>query len=126
MYSAASAGLPFGLAMKSWPKPLAPPDSLKPGKSGGRKCVAIGPTNEPPRALRAASRSKPARMALRTLMLSSGLIVVLSGNHRKPPLASVESWSLLRRAARAGTLGGGVVVWVHFLPPPPRPAGARP
>ena len=74
MYFSATAMSPCGLARKSNPGPFLPPASSNPLMPGGMKCVPGMPTNEPPRALMAAVRSNAARIALRTLMLSSGLI----------------------------------------------------
>jgi len=79
MYCVARFMSPRGFFRKSNPGPAAPPASSKPGMPGGRKWVGMSPVNLPPRALRAASRSNPAMIALRTLMLSSGLIVVFIG-----------------------------------------------
>ena len=109
MYFSATAMSPFGLARKSKPGPLSPPASSNPPMPGGMKCVPGLPTNEPPRALMAASRSNAARIALRTLMSSSGLIARFSGNQRKPPPGSVTSWSFWRWTTRLSTCAGGLV-----------------
>ena len=116
MYFSATAMSPFGLARKSNPGPFSPPASSNPGMPGGRKCVPGLPTNEPPRALMAASRSNAARIALRTLMSSSGLIVLFSGNQRKPPPGSVTSWSFWRCTTRLSTCAGGLVSRTMFWP----------
>src|SRR4051795_8910533 len=114
MYFVATVMSPFWLERKSKPGPLSPPASSNPLMPGGMKCVPTGPTNLPPRALRAASRSNAARIALRTLMLSSGLMVMFSGNQRKPPDGTVLSWSLLCRTTRLSTCAGGDGLGVVF------------
>ena len=79
------------------PRALEPPACSNPGMPGGRKCVAMSPMNSPPRAARAASRSKPAMTALRTLMLSNGLFVVFSGSSGSRRSAPATNWSLISR-----------------------------
>ena len=70
---------PSGSGMKSMPGPCRPPASSKPGMPGGMKCVGDRRRASGRRASgAAASRSKPAMTALRTLMLSNGLTFVFS------------------------------------------------
>ena len=79
MYFLATAGSPLGLARKSRSVfCFRPPASSKPGMPGGIQPLAMSPRTAPPRVRRRALRSDAAMIALRTLRLSNGLIVVFS------------------------------------------------
>src|ERR1700761_3808501 len=67
----------------------------------------MSPTKAPPRARRTALRSKPAMIALRTLMLSNGLMVVFSGNQRNPPPGMATYWPLYFVTAVFSSAEGG-------------------
>ena len=79
--------------------------SSKPGMPGGRKCVAMADELAAAR-LEAASRSNAARIALRTLMSSSGC----RRGQREVAVAAargVTGWSFWRCTTRLRTCAGG-------------------
>src|ERR1043166_2283002 len=94
MYSDASAGSPVIFWAKSNSLGgVAPPDSSKPGKSGGMKLHAGVPWAVPPRDRIIAWRSNTAKIALRTFGLSNGFIFVLRLTARQAAVCVIDVWS---------------------------------
>src|SRR3954470_18413070 len=95
MYSAARVGSPVIFWAKSNSLGgVAPPDSWKPGKSGGMKLHAGVPWAVPPRDRIIAWRSNTANTALRTLTLSNGFIVVFRLTARHAAVWMIDVWAL--------------------------------
>src|SRR5215216_7387306 len=96
-YSADSLRSPSGWASQSISstQPFSELDSSKPAMPGGIRCWAIGPSASPPRCCRAATRSKPASTALRTLMSSNGGRELSIEIMRQPPPGTTDSSDLL-------------------------------
>src|SRR3954449_11843817 len=109
MYSAARVGSPVSFWAKSNSLGgVAPPDSSKPGKSGGMKLHAGVPWAVPPRDRIIAWRSNTAKIALRTLTLSNGFIFVFTLTERQAAVCVIDVWFLYWVTARLRRFAGTV------------------
>src|SRR5919201_2897064 len=107
MYDAASCALPLSVCMKSRFGPAIPPAWSNPAMPGDRKWVGIAPIDGPPNASRRAFLFSPATIALRTLMLLNGLIVVFRAMYLKRPVNPPgRNCDLYDVAACLSTAGG--------------------